>query len=78
MRYAVLTSILLFFILAAVAKDGPTVNQTQFPPSYIPSGQEMYKQFCAACHGADAKGDGPCSVKPQDARLGLNNFGQAS
>jgi mono/diheme cytochrome c family protein len=61
MRYAVLISALLFFILTAAAQDGRTLNQTQFPPSYIPSGQEMYKQFCAACHGADAKGDGPAA-----------------
>lgn len=42
----------------------------QFPPSYIPSGQEMYKQFCAACHGADGKGDGPAAsnlkTRPSD------------
>jgi mono/diheme cytochrome c family protein len=61
MRYAVLISALLFFILTAAAQDGRTVNQTQFPPTYIPSGQEMYKQFCAACHGADGKGDGPAA-----------------
>jgi mono/diheme cytochrome c family protein len=70
MRFTVLTSILLFFILAAVAKDAPTVNQTQFPPSYMPSGQKMYKQFCAACHGANAKGDGPAAstlkTRPSD------------
>ena len=57
-----MTSALLFFVLAAVAQDGRTVNNlAQFPPRYIPSGQEMYKQFCAACHGADAKGDGPAA-----------------
>ena len=70
MRYTVLTSALMFLILAAVAKDAPTVNQAQFPPSYMPSGQEMYKQFCAACHGADAKGDGPAAsnlkTRPSD------------
>jgi mono/diheme cytochrome c family protein len=25
----------------------------------VPSGQLMYKHYCAACHGADAKGNGP-------------------
>jgi mono/diheme cytochrome c family protein len=61
MRYAVVTSILLLLISGAAAHDGSSVNQTQLPPSYIPSGQEMYKQFCAACHGADGKGDGPAA-----------------
>ncbi len=69
-EYAVslLTSFFLLFTLAA-AHDGRTVNP-QFPPSYIPSGQEMYKQFCAACHGADGKGDGPAAsnlkTRPSD------------
>jgi mono/diheme cytochrome c family protein len=62
MRYIVLTSTLFLSILAAAAQDGRTVGQTQFPPSFMPSGQEMYKQFCAACHGADAKGDGPAAA----------------
>jgi mono/diheme cytochrome c family protein len=25
------------------------------------SGKEMYTQYCAACHGADAKGEGPAA-----------------
>ena len=27
--------------------------------TYMPSGEQTYKQYCAACHGADAKGHGP-------------------
>ncbi|MGB8476919.1 MAG: cytochrome c [Candidatus Acidiferrum sp.] len=26
------------------------------------SGKEMFKAYCAACHGADAKGDGPAAA----------------
>jgi len=26
------------------------------------SGQEMYTSYCAACHGKEAKGDGPAAV----------------
>jgi mono/diheme cytochrome c family protein len=63
MRYTLLTGALLLLTLAAVANDGSTENQTQLPPSYMPSGQEMYKQFCAACHGADAKGNGPAASR---------------
>lgn len=61
MRYIVLASALLFLISSAIANDGSAVNQTQLPSSYVPSGQEMFQQFCAACHGADAKGDGPAA-----------------
>lgn len=59
MRPTVLLGALLFIICVASANDKPTVDQTQFPPTYIPSGEHMYKQFCAACHGVDAKGRGP-------------------
>jgi mono/diheme cytochrome c family protein len=31
----------------------------QSQPTYMPSGERTYKQYCAACHGADAKGHGP-------------------
>jgi mono/diheme cytochrome c family protein len=63
MRYALLGSALLLVMFAAHAKNQPTVDETQFPPSYMPSGQEMYHQFCAACHGADAKGNGPAASR---------------
>lgn len=46
-------------LIAAIASAGRSVDQTQLPPTYMPSGEQTYKQYCAACHGADAKGDGP-------------------
>jgi mono/diheme cytochrome c family protein len=36
-------------------------QKSQFPPTYVPSGRTMFKQYCAACHGADGKGRGPAS-----------------
>ena len=36
-------------------------RKSQLPPTYVPSGKTMYKQFCAACHGADGKGRGPAT-----------------
>lgn len=33
----------------------------QLPPTYVPSGKQLYKQFCAACHGPDGKGHGPAA-----------------
>ena len=63
MRYALLGGALLFAILTVVANDHATGNQAQFPPTYVPSGQEIYQQFCAACHGPDAKGHGPAASR---------------
>jgi len=57
MRYLLLLGALLS--VACVAAGGLAVDQTQFPPNYTPSGEQTYKQYCGACHGADAKGKGP-------------------
>jgi mono/diheme cytochrome c family protein len=56
-RPLVLLSALL--LIACVAGAGLVVDQSQLPPTYMPSGEQMFKQYCAACHGADAKGKGP-------------------
>ena len=58
-RRAVLLGVLFFAICAAGARDSPAADQNQLPSNYVPSGQQMFKQYCAACHGADAKGHGP-------------------
>jgi mono/diheme cytochrome c family protein len=73
MRYALLGAALVFVILGLNARGRRNVDQTQFPPTYVPSGQEIYRQFCAACHGADAKGNGPAASRlktmPSDLTL---------
>jgi mono/diheme cytochrome c family protein len=49
----------VFLMVLCAAGARPAVDETQLPPTYLPSGEQMYKQYCAACHGADAKGHGP-------------------
>lgn len=48
--------------VCAAARQNPIVDKTQLPPTYVPSGKAMYKQYCAACHGADGKGHGPAAA----------------
>ena len=62
MRPTVLLGALLYFVGAISAHGQPAVDQTQLPSSYVPSGKDMYKQYCGACHGVEAKGDGPAST----------------
>lgn len=52
----------VFFLLASVVGTTPAINETQFPLAYLPSGQQMFTYYCAACHGADAKGHGPTAA----------------
>lgn len=37
-------------------------DRTQLPPAYVPPGRQMYKEYCAACHGSDGKGRGPVAA----------------
>jgi len=70
-RHIVLLNALLLVVCAAGAQPQPAagrsavttrkVDHTQLPPTYLPSGRQMYKEYCAACHGADAKGHGPAT-----------------
>ena len=51
----------LLAVCAAGARGNPAQDQDkdQLPANYVPSGGQIYKQYCAACHGVDAKGHGP-------------------
>lgn len=55
-------ALLLLVSAAGSAPDVAGVNEMQLPPTYLPSGQQMYRSYCAACHGADAKGHGPTTA----------------
>ena len=76
MRYVFLGGVLFLAFLGMSARDRSTVNQTQFPPTYLPSGQQIYQQFCAACHGADAKGNGPAVSRLKTAPPDLTTLAQ--
>ncbi len=58
-RLSVVAVALTLLLPASIVTSHPAVDETQFPPTYMPSGEQMYKFYCAACHGADAKGNGP-------------------
>jgi mono/diheme cytochrome c family protein len=54
---AALVSILSF----ARAQD-KQIKKTQIKPSNPVSGAEMFKEYCAVCHGPGGKGDGPAAT----------------
>ena len=63
--------ITLVCVLGAMAQTAPAAAAPQatkpeikhVPAAYTDpsSGKEMYNQYCASCHGADGKGDGPAA-----------------
>ena len=62
MRRAGIFAVLLFALSGTRAAAQAAPNQLMLPPAYIPSGEGMYQQYCAACHGTNAKGGGPAAV----------------
>lgn len=72
-RLVLLAGGLLFGLIALGSPGRSSIDHTQIPPTYVPSGKTMYLQYCAACHGADARGDGPAAptlrVPPPDLTL---------
>lgn len=77
---AVLAAVALVFIAAAQEKtaDVKTVPITYTNPA---SGSEMYTTYCAVCHGATGKGNGPAAsvfTKPPTdlTRLATKNNGK--
>ena len=67
--------------VAIFAADVPVVKKVNAPIISASSGPEMFKQYCASCHGLDAKGHGPAvpalKVPPPDLTvLSKNNHGK--
>lgn len=52
------------------------VSARPLPSAYIPSGAELYQQYCAACHGADAKGHGPAASSLKGTPTDLTTLAQ--
>jgi mono/diheme cytochrome c family protein len=83
MRRSVLivTVLAAFWVLGGVAPRLLGSPIDEIPPNYIPSGEAMYKQYCAACHGPGGKGGGPATfmlkTPPSDlTRLTARNMGK--
>ena len=75
----------LFLVAAtgffAYAQQKPKINYVPPESTSAGSGVEMFKAYCAACHGQDARGNGPAApaLKKQPAdltQLSKKNGGQ--
>jgi mono/diheme cytochrome c family protein len=62
-----IATISLFVGFMALAQDqtqnqsGTTIKHVPIAATSAASGKEMFTSYCAACHGADGKGDGPAA-----------------
>lgn len=58
-------TILLGALILAVwptgAQNKPAVDKAPARPTIAASGKKTYTQYCASCHGVDARGNGPAA-----------------
>jgi len=64
MRYKKLFLFVLFAAIGsgAFAQSKPKIKRVDAPYTSPVSGVEMFRAYCAACHGADGTGNGPAAT----------------
>jgi mono/diheme cytochrome c family protein len=60
-------SFLLIAIMVHAQDDKPQLKHVPAPVTSATSGKEMFKSYCASCHGPSAKGDGPATAALKSA-----------
>jgi mono/diheme cytochrome c family protein len=71
----------LLFLAGSAAKTQstkPKIKEVPCSPTSAASGEEMYKSYCAACHGAGGKGDGPAAGALKGPVPDLTTLAQAN
>ena len=61
MPRTVLFGVLILVACAAAAQDQTAVDKVAAPRTIAASGKQTYMQYCASCHGVDARGNGPAA-----------------
>ena len=51
-----------FVLSTAAAAGGPDGFPPRQLPAAPPDGAQLFRTYCASCHGASARGDGPAAV----------------
>jgi mono/diheme cytochrome c family protein len=69
-RCLIVFVVLLFAIVGRAGAQDKTTKKAPIEQTSPAPGVEMFKNYCAVCHGKDAKGDGPAApdlkVQPPD------------
>jgi len=59
--WTVIGVIIAVGMVASAQEPKKEIKHVPIKPTSAASGQEMYKTYCAVCHGTDAKGTGPAA-----------------
>jgi mono/diheme cytochrome c family protein len=79
--WIVLAAVITVAMMASAQETKKEIKHVPITPTSPASGQEMYKTYCAVCHGIDGKGNGPAAealkVPPTDlTALAAKNGGK--
>ncbi len=77
-RHLTALGALLLAACFASAQEKPTIKKTMMKQTSPASGKEMYTAYCAACHGPDAKGDGPAAASLKTPAADLTTLAKRS
>jgi len=72
MRHWFFLAILTACILQAQEKPG--IKRVPVQPTNMTSGKEMFRTYCATCHGPGGKGDGPAAAALKKAPADLTQL----
>jgi len=74
-RWLVWGLMLVVAVAMSTAQESkPEVKHTTAPATSPASGEEMFKSYCASCHGKDGKGDGPAAAALKSAPADLTSL----
>ena len=54
-----------------IAQTNTEIRQVPVTPTPAASGKQMYQSYCAVCHGADGRGNGPAAAALKAAPTNL-------
>jgi mono/diheme cytochrome c family protein len=76
-RYRMLLTVVILLTFALTCSVAFTSDDNKQPPAgYVPSGKQLYKEHCAACHGMDGQGHGPAAPSLITAPANLTTLTQ--
>ena len=70
--------LILLFAFASIVATAQTVKKTSISPTPASSGPEMFKSYCASCHGVDGKGAGPAASALKVSPVNLTQLARNS
>ncbi|MGA7295160.1 MAG: cytochrome c [Terriglobales bacterium] len=71
---AVFAVMVIAQVTVAAQESKTTVKHAAAAQTSPASGKEMFMNYCASCHGKDAKGDGPAAASLKEAPADLTTL----